>query len=228
MTDPNFRSVFLRGIDPIALIKQYAEGHCSNLKIPTEKVTFSSNAGGSQLIMPGNDPKSDDIFYISSSFHGSETFATTNCETFKTFALNGKEIRGGTCRWHRAKYSTARFGRVREIFYEKGKVLFQIEGDSCSFECALAECELLKYYPAFSAKYTKIVENIIELHEIIFPGKKLYPAPFYDLFTTCDGPIDPENVPFTTFVPTDDIIAMPIKTIFAARKRNKAEETKTI
>lgn len=212
-------SIFLRGIDPQSLIDEYREGKFSTISIPTEKFNFTKNTTP-QLFLPGNNPNVDKVYFIASAFHGGDTFATTNCERFKTFYITGKEAKGGYCHHCRRNYKTAHFGWPEKISTENGKLLVQLAYDNCSFECVAGELDYLKYHPVYREKCLRVEENLIRLFNILWPGEELHPTPFYKLLSACDGPIDPENLSLSTFTPTDEIISVPIKTVFAARKQN--------
>jgi hypothetical protein len=215
---PEMYSIFLRGIDTTQLIKEHQEGKYSTISIPSEKINFTNNSG-SQLFVPGNNPNLDKTFFIASTFHGGDTFATTNCERFKTFYLDGKEVIGGTCQYCGRNYKTAYFGWPKKIFSEKSKLIVQLDYDNCSFECLDAELDILQYHPLYRDEVLKVRENMLRLWNILCPGKELIPMPFYKLLTTKGGSIDPDNLNLTAFTPTDEIIAAPIKTVFAARKK---------
>lgn len=222
--EPENYSIFLKGIDTQTLSEDYREGKYSHLGIPGVKVNFTNNSK-TQLYLSGNNPYTDKIYHITSAFHSGETYVTTNCERFKTFYLTGKEAVGGKCHYCGRTYNWAYFGWPKKVWTEKNKLLVQLDYDSCGFNCLDAELEILQYHPLYRDEALKVRENMLKLFQILFPGQTIEPMPFYKLLTTWGGSIDPDNVNLTAFVPTDEIISAPIKTVFAARKKSTKENS---
>lgn len=214
------RVLYLRGIDTSKLIEDYRNGKFSRVTMPQEKVTFESR--NNQILVPGSNPQNDDIFIVSTGCHGSETFATTNCESYRLFSHNGQPIKKGTCDWCRRVFDEWRFGIVLDLSFpadDSSLMVAHYEGCHCSLECALAETRLLSFDSQFGDRYKRAEANIRALHARCYPNKQLVPSPFYRLFTTYGGSIDPNKIAFSSFTPTDELIAVPIKTIFRAQKK---------
>lgn len=219
--------IYLKGINFPELNTKYRAGSFATLTFPNVRVTLESTDRPSNILVPGEDPRNDDIFVIRSNCGSSIKYATTNCEAFKITNLKGEEVKGGKCTWCRKKIRYGRFGLVLGFFYGEDKLLYvHLEGPVCGFECSRSEARLLALDPELRERYKDCEDNVLKLFKIMFPGEELNYAPFYRLFTTCEGSIDPDSLITHTFTPTPDIVVNQAKGVFKMQRIIKVDDTK--
>lgn len=212
--------ITLRGIDPEILNAKYRSGSFMAITMPREKVTISGKKQTS-LSLPGTDPTADDTYIIRTNCKGSNTFVTTNCLAYKSYTLNGKELKGGICDYCLRNFDWNRMGIILAKIQDdstNNKYFTYWEGCFCDFGCSYTLAELLAGNPINTDKYRDAMDNIKELFEKCYPGKTLDRKPDYFAFTTRGGSIDPNKISGYVFIPHHDIITVPIKRVFEMKK----------
>jgi hypothetical protein len=187
-------TIFLRGIDPNAVINDYHNGAFINATLPTKKIRIS----GANLAhnSTNNDINKNDIFTFRERNNVSHRMVTTNCTAYNIYMQDGTSPTiGGQCKWCSCKFDHISLGvpirldikpqldnpKLKEyIFYIDAVKL-------CSFECAFAYIikDVSKGFYVTNPRYTDARKLLLRMFDLMFNSK--------DSKDSKDNKIDKDN-----------------------------------
>ena len=212
----------LKGLDPNKLLSDYQSGFFSRTPISKSEIVISENT---TILAPiYGSSNYDPVFRIKDKNNSSVIIATTGDDNFQIFTRTGGSlIVGGRCDYCKQDFSEVSIGYP--LGYKECTILtnddsipryrilysFWVEGELCSFECALSE---LRRTLSGSETIGNSERLLKMLHKFMYPNAKiLRPAQDIKLLRENRGSltknewIDPKHV----YVRTDRILMIPAK-----------------
>lgn len=218
-------SISLIRVVPEEVIKKYAQGHFSDIKLSpfTEKVTGITQCFEKSISRDVNDH----IFISKEGRTGAEMITvTTNCKNYEFIRSGNVAPMGGKCEWCRKDFEHESVGVplfINTIFDQNGKLVMGIhtEGIFHDWRCVRAHMDI--FSPRYREIYPDSYSTLETVFNMMYPTKKLRPAPHYRLLIWNGGSLTEAEWNDESFIykPTPNLILLSLKETFMKIKRSQ-------
>lgn len=235
-------SFLLRGIDPNEILKKYKSGFFERDIPKKEKIVVIKK---SVIVAPVyGKTNRDKIFTINDNGNdGSSVIVTTGHENYELYGSNGGELpEGGRCDNCKCDFHHKAIGYP--VAYEEKYLLcgkgdekkyrviyvFWMEGEICSFECALTFVNMF-IGPNSEYKNNNLIDSsrwLKFLYSLMYPNEPpLTPSNDFRLLSSNKGPlvfdewINPKHV----YLQTDRVLLLPAKEEYLQKVYESSDDT---
>lgn len=219
----------LKGLDPISLLKQYKEGYFNREISGRDKIRIIKHDDNIKNNSYRNNNNKDPIYSVKDKHNCDIIIARSGYETVSLFTKEGGKLHeGGRCDFCKRDFNWTCIGYP--VDYKELPVLingdnnvpvykilytFWMDGEFCSFECALAYIRTLLSRPVkYADNNVKDIEALLHiLYKLMYPkATVLRPAQDFRLLKSNNGSLTKEQWedPHHVYNKTDRIMLIPV------------------